>query len=97
MTTGRLLVAGLAVVWTLMAADASAQDCPEWFKWLCPDSASSNPATKEAAQPHRGTGCDAERKRRARCLVQLTSLVASYGMSAADYSGLMFASRITLP
>src|SRR5712671_1574833 len=53
MTTGRLLVAGLAVVSTLMAADASAQDCPEWFKWLCPD-ASSNPATKEAAQPGQG-------------------------------------------
>ena len=54
MTTGRLLVAGLAVVWPLMAADASAQDCPEWFKWLCPDSASSNPAAKEAAQPGQG-------------------------------------------
>ena len=54
MTTGRLLVAGLAVVWPLMAADASAQDCPEWFKWLCPDSASSNPAAKEAAPPGQG-------------------------------------------
>jgi hypothetical protein len=54
MTTGRLLVAGLAVVSTLMAADASAQDCPEWLKWLCPDSASSNPAAKEAAQPGQG-------------------------------------------
>ena len=37
-----------------MAADASAQDCPEWFKWLCPDSASSNPAAKEAARPGQG-------------------------------------------
>ena len=54
MTTGRILVAALAVVSTLMAADASAQDCPEWFKWLCPDSASSNPAAKGAAQPGQG-------------------------------------------
>jgi hypothetical protein len=54
MTTGRLLVTGLAVVSALMAADASAQDCPEWLKWLCPDSASSNPAAKEAAQPGQG-------------------------------------------
>jgi hypothetical protein len=39
------------------------------------------------------------RQRQAQCslFVQLTSLVASYGMSAADYSGLMFATRITLP
>ena len=54
MTTGRLLVAGLAVVSTLMAADASAQECPEWFKWLCPDSASSKPAAKEAVQTSQG-------------------------------------------
>src|SRR5712671_4538406 len=30
-------------------------------------------------------------------LVQLTPLVGSYGMSAANYSGLIFATRITLP
>src|SRR6266404_3232811 len=54
MTTGRLLVAGLAVVSALMTADASAQDCPEWLKWLCPDSASSNPTANQSAQPGQG-------------------------------------------
>jgi len=54
LTTGRLFVAGLAVVSALMTADASAQDCPEWLKWLCPDSASSNPTANQSAQPGQG-------------------------------------------
>jgi basic membrane lipoprotein Med (substrate-binding protein (PBP1-ABC) superfamily) len=29
----------------MMAADVSAQDCPEWLKWVCPDRVSSNPAS----------------------------------------------------
>jgi hypothetical protein len=37
-----------------MAGNASAQDCPEWLKWLCPDSASSNPGGKEAARSGQG-------------------------------------------
>jgi hypothetical protein len=32
---------GIAAV---MAADARAQDCPEWLKWACPGSNASNPA-----------------------------------------------------
>jgi hypothetical protein len=28
----------------MLAADASAQDCPAWLKWACPDSASSSTA-----------------------------------------------------
>jgi hypothetical protein len=54
MTTGRLLVTGLAFVWALMAADAWAQGCPEWLEWLCPDSTSSNPAANKAVQPGQG-------------------------------------------
>jgi basic membrane lipoprotein Med (substrate-binding protein (PBP1-ABC) superfamily) len=29
----------------MMAADVSAQECPEWLKWVCPDRVSSNPAS----------------------------------------------------
>ena len=50
----RLLIAGITVVLAMSAADASAQDCPEWLKWVCPDSASSNSAVKGAAQPGQG-------------------------------------------
>jgi hypothetical protein len=54
MTRGCLLFGGLTIVSAMMAADASAQDCPEWLKWVCPDSSISNPAAKEAAQSGRG-------------------------------------------
>src|SRR5262245_27217139 len=35
------MIAGLAAIAAMMVTDASAQDCPEWFKWLCPSNASS--------------------------------------------------------
>src|SRR5438477_7064179 len=54
MARGRLFFAGLTIVSAMMVADASAQDCPEWFKWACPGGASSNPAGKEAGQSDRG-------------------------------------------
>jgi hypothetical protein len=37
------MMAGLTAVAAIMATDASAQDCPEWFKWFCPSDASSTP------------------------------------------------------
>ena len=42
---GRCLIAGLASMAAMMAADVSAQECPEWLKWVCPDRVSSNPAS----------------------------------------------------
>jgi hypothetical protein len=50
MTRVRRLLAGLTAISAMMAADASAQECPEWLKWICPNSASSNPAAKEGGQ-----------------------------------------------
>jgi hypothetical protein len=50
MTRVRRLLAGLTAIAAMMAADASAQDCPEWLKWICPDGASSNPTAKEGVQ-----------------------------------------------
>jgi hypothetical protein len=41
---GRCLIAGLTSMAAMMAADVSAQDCPEWLKWVCPDRVSSSPA-----------------------------------------------------
>ena len=35
------VLAVLSVVPTMIAADASAQDCPEWFRWACPDSSNA--------------------------------------------------------
>ncbi|HEY7764869.1 MAG TPA: hypothetical protein VIB38_07750 [Aestuariivirgaceae bacterium] len=56
---GRLRVlAGLTAITATMAADASAQTCPEWLRWMCPDNASSNePARKGArtGKPHAQT------------------------------------------
>jgi hypothetical protein len=40
------VLAGLAAGAAMMAAEASAQDCPQWLKWVCPDSASSTTASK---------------------------------------------------
>jgi hypothetical protein len=36
MIRGRLLLAGLTVAAAMMAADASAQNCPEWLTVACP-------------------------------------------------------------
>ena len=45
MTRARLcLLAGMTGIAAMLAADASAQDCPAWLKWACPDSASSSTA-----------------------------------------------------
>ena len=41
------VLAGVIAITAMVAADASAQDCPEWLKWACPDSASSNPAARK--------------------------------------------------
>jgi hypothetical protein len=38
------VIAGLTGITAMIGADASAQDCPGWLKWACPDSASSNRA-----------------------------------------------------
>jgi hypothetical protein len=45
MTRARVcLFAGMTGIAAMLAADASAQECPAWFKWACPDSASSSTA-----------------------------------------------------
>jgi hypothetical protein len=36
------MIAGLAGIAAIMPANASAQDCPEWLRWACSNSASSN-------------------------------------------------------
>jgi hypothetical protein len=44
---------GIAAV---LAADASAQDCPAWLKWACPDSASSSTAASAPPNSSSPTG-----------------------------------------
>jgi hypothetical protein len=45
MTRARLcLFAGMTGIAAMLAVDASAQECPAWLKWACPDSASSGTA-----------------------------------------------------
>jgi hypothetical protein len=45
------VVAGLTAIAAVMSADvALAQDCPEWLKWVCPGSASSNAAGREGVR-----------------------------------------------
>jgi hypothetical protein len=45
------VVAGLITIAAAMSADvALAQDCPEWLKWACPGSASSNAARREGVR-----------------------------------------------
>jgi hypothetical protein len=44
---GRLCVlAGLIAITAMMSADTSAQECPEWLSWACPDIASSSAPAK---------------------------------------------------
>jgi hypothetical protein len=43
MTRARLsLIAGLTSIAGMMAADASAQDCPGWLQWVCADKVDSS-------------------------------------------------------
>ena len=45
------MIAGVAGIAATMPANASVQDCPEWLRWACSNSASSNPvrdASREA-------------------------------------------------
>lgn len=57
----RRSLAALAAIGAMLAADASAQDCPEWLplgciefpkcpEWVCPERALSNPPAKEKVQ-----------------------------------------------
>jgi hypothetical protein len=47
MTPVRLFViGGLIGIAAMMSGGASAQDCPGWLKWACPDSASSSRAAR---------------------------------------------------
>src|SRR5262245_44996617 len=65
------MIAGLAAVAAMMVTDAAAQDCPEWFKWLCPSYASSTATGtgdggREERQPSRtspGSGSTGRSKR----------------------------------
>ena len=51
MTKARLvMIAGLTAIAAMMTVDASAQDCPEWLKWICPGSASSNAVAREGSR-----------------------------------------------
>jgi hypothetical protein len=47
------MMAGLTAVAAIMATDASAQDCPEWFKWFCPSDASSPPVASDGIHRER--------------------------------------------
>jgi hypothetical protein len=48
MTKVRLsMIVGFTAIAAMMTVDASAQDCPEWLKWLCSGSASSNAVNRE--------------------------------------------------
>jgi hypothetical protein len=45
------MLAGLTAITAMISADVSAQGCPEWLRWVCPESASSNvPASKDVRQ-----------------------------------------------
>jgi len=57
----RRLLAAWTAIGAMMAADASAQDCPEWLplgciefpkcpEWVCPDRTLSNPVSKDGVQ-----------------------------------------------
>ena len=51
MTKARLvMIAGLTAIAAMMTVDASAQDCPEWLKWVCSSSASSNTVAREGTR-----------------------------------------------
>src|SRR5262245_48411606 len=51
MTRVRLgVIGGLIGIAAIMSGGASAQDCPGWLKWACPDSASSSRAAGEGVR-----------------------------------------------
>ena len=50
MRRGRLLIAGLTATAAMMAADASAQNCPEYLALNCPNESLTVPADESAAQ-----------------------------------------------
>jgi len=51
MTRVRLgVIGGLIGIAAMMSGGASAQDCPGWLKWACPDSASSSRAAGEGVR-----------------------------------------------
>jgi hypothetical protein len=49
MRKARLLIAGLIVPAGMMSTDASAQNCPEWLQWACPNNATPNTATQKGS------------------------------------------------
>ena len=55
MTRGRLLIAGLTATAAMMAADASAQNCPEYLTLNCPNESLTVPAEEAAAQGEQAT------------------------------------------
>ena len=46
----RCVIGGLIGIAAMISGDASAQDCPGWLKWACPDSASSGRAAGEGVR-----------------------------------------------
>jgi hypothetical protein len=46
----RCVIGGLIGIAATISGGASAQDCPAWLKWACPDSASSNRAAGEGVR-----------------------------------------------
>jgi hypothetical protein len=50
MTRGRLLIAGLTAAAAMTAADASAQNCPEWLTIACPGESLNVAAEEGGAQ-----------------------------------------------
>jgi hypothetical protein len=50
MTRGRLLIVGLSATAAMMAADASAQNCPEWLTMTCPGESLNVPAEEGVPQ-----------------------------------------------
>jgi hypothetical protein len=47
------MIAGLTAVAAVVTADAFAQECPEWLKWLCPGDASSTAAARYGVRQER--------------------------------------------
>jgi hypothetical protein len=48
----RLLIAGfLTAIAATTAADVSAQECPDWLRWACPDDPPSSTAVPQTVQP----------------------------------------------
>jgi hypothetical protein len=48
------MIAGLAAIGAITCANAAAQDCPDWLRWACSSSGSSNPvreAPRERQRP----------------------------------------------